>query len=183
MMAALTLCQRSHLQDHPTKPNPTGTLKVKGEGFQANLEGDQDFLLRAWEALRPQVLERAGVHEGLAPQDQITLDLGPRGQAAQEQGAQQQATQSQPDPTSPLGSAARGRLQIKTCHDLYEKVYAVDREVARGRALGQFLDMSRVGCVLVEHPMPRQADALLGEVQALWSRLTRRGRRELGGGA
>lgn len=144
------------MQDHATQSQTTGTLEIKGEGIQVKLEGDQDFLLRAWEALRPELLRRAGVRDP---------------------GAGQQEPQAPPSP------ATRPRLQITTCHDLYEKVYAVERGVAARGALGRFLDMSQVGQAWIEHPLPPQAEALLGETQALWSRLTRRGRRELGGGA
>lgn len=128
-------------------------ILAKGAGFSVDLRGEESFLARAWEALRPLLLEEV---------------------------AKAEAAQKEPEPKEDEGQGAF--VSIYAEHALYEKVFLLHRDALQESVYGSFLCAEHLVNIHLDHDDLTLLEERAGAMHLLWNRLTAQGQKKLGGG-
>ena len=125
----------------------TNRLHIKGEHFEAHLSGDSRYVTRAYDALRPLLIDYV---------EACMLDA-------------QGGRSGEFDLPTGAGKKA---LNVVVCHDFYRKTYVADRAAVSKAPLFAHLDTTMLRAVHVERDIRHSIVRALSLDRPLWSELT-----------
>lgn len=156
---------------------PKGTLRVRGEDFEVEVSGDIQFVGRAWDAVKAEVVD--AVRLAQTPYDPEMDDTNPTAVPAE--------FVQNPFPGEGPGAVPQqirpvpGYVWIVVRHELYQKVHVQQRAAIARSGLGNFIDAQRLYRVYVARSDRAAMQALFPFGDTAWSELTPHGKSQLGG--
>ena len=140
---------------------PKAKLKIKTDDFTLDLEGDSEFILSAYISVRDEIVRRLNHKiKPPAPKKPDKFDGKFSGR-------------------SPYENPQEDYLWVYSCHDIYNKVYVINRANLESSYLSRLIDIKRVKKIFIERDQSELLSSVLSEGKTLWSELTPVGREKL----
>ncbi len=149
-------------------------LHIRAKSLELDLAGETDFVFRAYDAIKPVLMERfvESIDLTLAAVDPEIPSKRSVRSTAQLHGVR---TGEKATDAAPQEQASHFNLVV--CNRVYNKVYLVDREVLADGIFGESLDERQVTRVFINRSQVDQFEEHLPSGKVLWRELTTEGKR------
>ncbi len=150
-------------------------LRIRAGAFSLELEGDEAFINTVYDSVRQDLIAKMTA----ALQEEAPEASGP---------AAPPPLPASPRPESFTAGAGRedavrvrgnGYVWVYVCHELYNKVHVVPRDLLRVSPLANVIDTRQLSRIYVNRSRLGEMEGLIGTGKTLWSELTDEGRRRL----
>lgn len=134
----------------------TNRLKITTGDIEFTLEGDTDYVERAYAAVRDIMLERfvEAIHAGPPPEPDTIRTTMPMNQISDE----------------------NTQVSIISCNEVYHKIHLVDRVLLEKSEFSRIVDFKGVGRVYVNREQQERFKGYFPFGKVLWRELTSAGR-------